>query len=159
MKLFVYKTVKCEVINVEFLSRDLPLNNSAIMVKWKCLKLLYSSKGMCRIDSQLKKLIRLKYLILETPYTFFSIFSWYFIVLHTLNFLSPMFSVIVNNNLSFFGFSNLSFLCLFYNFNKGNIYFKIILALIEYCSKSKLFNITGSVLWLPNQFRKHYQFK
>ena len=54
VKLFVYKTVKCEVINVEFLSRDLPLNNSAIMVKWKCLKLLYSSKGLCRIDSQLK---------------------------------------------------------------------------------------------------------
>ena len=26
-KLFVYKTVKYEVINVEFLSRDLPLNN------------------------------------------------------------------------------------------------------------------------------------
>ena len=33
MKLFVYKTVKCEVINVEFLGRDLPLNNSGIMVK------------------------------------------------------------------------------------------------------------------------------
>ena len=32
-KLFVYKTVKRNVINVEFLSRDLPLNNSAIMVK------------------------------------------------------------------------------------------------------------------------------
>ena len=64
---------------------------------------------MCRIDSQLKKLIHLKYLILETPYTFFSIFSWYFIVLHTLNFLSRMFSGINNNNLSFFGFSNLSF--------------------------------------------------
>ena len=110
MKLFVYKTVKCEVINVEFLSRDLPLNNSAIMVKWKCLKLLYSSKGMCRIDSQLKKLIRLKYLILKTPYTFFSIFSWYFIVLHTLNFLSPMFSGINSNNFSFFGLSNHSFL-------------------------------------------------
>ena len=104
MKLFVYKTVKCEVINVEFLSRDLPLNNSAIMVKWKCLKLLYSSKGMCRIDSQLKKLIRLKYLILETPYTFFSILSWYFIVLQKLNFLSPTFSGINNNNFSFFGF-------------------------------------------------------
>ena len=109
MKLFVYKTVKCEVINVEFLSRDLPLNNSAIMVKWKCLKLLYSSKRMCRIDSQLKKLIHLKYLILETPYNFFSIFSWYFIVLHTLNFLSRMVSGINNNNISFFGFSNLSF--------------------------------------------------
>ena len=109
MKLFVYKTVKCEVINVEFLSRDLPLNNSAIMVKWKCLKLLYSWKRMCRIDSQLKKLIHLKYLILETPYNFFSIFSWYFIVLHTLNFLSRMFSGINNNNISFFGFSNLSF--------------------------------------------------
>ena len=77
MKLFVYKTVKCEVINVEFLRRYVSLNNSAIM-EIKCLQLLYSSKGMCRIDSQLKKLIRLKYLILETPYTFFSIFSWYF---------------------------------------------------------------------------------
>ena len=32
MKLFVYKTFKCEIINVEFLSRDLPLNNSGIMV-------------------------------------------------------------------------------------------------------------------------------
>ena len=54
MKLFVCKTIKCEVINVEILSRDLPLNNSAIMVKRKYLKLLYSSKGMCGIDSQLK---------------------------------------------------------------------------------------------------------
>ena len=109
VKLFVYKAVKCEIYNVEFLSRDLLLNNSAIMVKWKCLTLLYSSKGMCRIDSQSKKLIHLKYLILETPYTFFSIFSWYFIVLHTLNVLSPMFSGINSNNFSFFGLSNLSF--------------------------------------------------
>ena len=53
-KLIVSESVKCEVFNVEFLSRDLSLNNSALMVKWKCLKLLYSSKGMCRIDSQLK---------------------------------------------------------------------------------------------------------
>ena len=109
VKLFVYKAVKCEIYNVEFLSRDLLLNNSAIMVKWKCLTLLYSSKGMCRIDSQSKKLIHLKYLILETPYTFFSIFSWYFIVLHTLKVLSPMFSGINSNNFSFFGLSNLSF--------------------------------------------------
>ena len=42
MTLFVYKIVKCKVINVEFLSKDLPLNNSAILVKQKCLKLLYS---------------------------------------------------------------------------------------------------------------------
>ena len=109
VKLFVYKTVKCEVINVEFFSRDLTLNNSVIIVTWKCLKLLYSWKGMYRIDSQLKKLIRLKYLILETPYTFFSIFSWYIIVLLTLNLLSPMFSSIKNSNFSLFGFSNLSF--------------------------------------------------
>ena len=33
VKLFVYKAVKCEISNVEFLSRDLLLNNSAIMVK------------------------------------------------------------------------------------------------------------------------------
>ena len=71
MKLFVYRTVKCEVINVELLSSDFPLNNSAIMVNWICLKLLYSLKGMCRIDSQLKKMIRLKYLILETTCTSF----------------------------------------------------------------------------------------
>ena len=56
MKLFIYKTGKCEVINAKFLSRDLTLNNSAIMVQLKCLKLLYSSKGMYRIDSQLKKI-------------------------------------------------------------------------------------------------------
>ena len=70
MKLFVYKTVKCEVINAEFLSRDLPLNNFVKMVRLKCLKLLYSSKGICRIDSQFKKVIHLKYFILETQYTF-----------------------------------------------------------------------------------------
>ena len=54
MKLYLYKTVKCEVINVKFLSKDLLLNNSAIMVKWKSLKFSYSSKETPRIDSQLK---------------------------------------------------------------------------------------------------------
>ena len=112
VKLYVYKTVNCEVINFKLLSRDLSLHNFAIMVKWKCLKLLYLSKGMCKIDSQLKKFIRLKYLIIETPFTFFSMFSWYSTVLHTLKFLSPMFSDINNNNFSFFGLPNL-FLCLF----------------------------------------------
>ena len=52
MKLFVYRAVKCEVINVKSLRRDLPLNKSVIMIKWKYLKLLYSSKEMWRIDSQ-----------------------------------------------------------------------------------------------------------
>ena len=122
MKLFFYKTVECEIIDIEFLNRDLPLNNPAIMVKWKCLKLLYSSKGMCRIDSQLKRLIRLKYLILETPYTFFSIFSWYFIVLHTVNFLSPMFPVINKNNFSFFGLSSLSFFVFVFTTLKKKIF-------------------------------------
>ena len=64
---------------------------------------------MCRINSLLKKLVLLEYLILETLYTFFSIISSYFIVLHPLNLLSPMFSVINSNNFSFFGFSNFSF--------------------------------------------------
>ena len=124
MKLFVYKTVKCEV-NVEFLSRYLPLNNSVIMVKWKCLKLLYWSKGMCRIDSQLKKLILLKYLILEPPYTSFSIFSWCFKVLHTLNVLSPVFSSINNNNFSFFGSSSLSFYVFVFTTLKKKIFLNI----------------------------------
>ena len=77
---------------------------------------------MCRIDSQLKKLIRLKYLILETPYTFFSIFSWYFIVLHTLNFLSSMFSVTNNDNFFFFGFSNVSFFMFVFRALKRKIF-------------------------------------
>ena len=33
MKLFVYKTVKWEVINVEFLSNELSLNKPGVMVK------------------------------------------------------------------------------------------------------------------------------
>ena len=119
--LFVNKTVKCEVTKVEFFSRYFSLNNFAIAVKWKCLKSLYSSK-VNKIDSQLKKLIRLKYLILETTYTFFSIFSWYVIVLHTLNFPSPMFSVINNNNFSFFGFSNVSFFVLVFTTLKQKIF-------------------------------------
>ena len=121
MKLLVYKTVKCEVINVEFLSRDLPLNNSAIMVKWKCLKLLCSSKGMRRSDSQLKKIDTFE-IILETPYTFFSIFSWHFIVLHTLNSLSPMFWGINNNSFSFYDFSNLYFFVFVFTTLKKKIF-------------------------------------
>ena len=35
----------------------------------------------------------------------------------------------------------------------------ILLVLIQYYSDSKHFNVTGSVSWLPNQFRKHYQSK
>ena len=54
---------------------------------------------MCRIDSQSEKLIRLKYLILETPYTFFPVFNWYFSFTHTIS----------NIKFSFFGFSKLSF--------------------------------------------------
>ena len=77
---------------------------------------------MCRTDSQLKKLVHLKNLILETPYTFFFIPSWYFRVLHTLNFLSPMFSGINNNNFSFFGFSNLSFFVFVFTTLKKKIF-------------------------------------
>ena len=77
---------------------------------------------MRRTDSQLKKMIRLKYLILETPYTFLSIFSWYFIVLITLKFLSSMFSGINNNNFSFFGFSNLSFFVFVFTTLKKKIF-------------------------------------
>ena len=33
VNLFVYKAFKFEVINVEFFGRNLPLNNSAIIVK------------------------------------------------------------------------------------------------------------------------------
>ena len=155
MNLFVCETVKSEVTNVEFLSRNLSLKNSAVMVKWKCLKLLYSSKGMCRIDSQLKKLIRLKHLILGTLYTFFSIFSRYCIVLHTLNFLLPMFSGINNNNFSFFGFSNFSFFVFVITTLKRQYLFLNIFRIDLILFRVKALNITESVLWLPNHFKKH----
>ena len=80
---------------------------------------------MCRNGSALKKLICLKYLIFQTPYIFFSIFSQYFIVLHTLNFLSPMFSGINKNNFLFFLFSNLSlFVFVFTTLKKKIFIFK-----------------------------------
>ena len=79
---------------------------------------------MCKIDRQLKKFIRLKYLIIETHFTFFSMFSWYFTVLHTLKFLSPLFSVIDNNNLSFFGLPNLFFVFIFKTLKKNTFIFK-----------------------------------
>ena len=109
MKLFVQKTVKCEVINFEFLSRDLPLNNSAIMVKWKCLKSLYSWKGMCRIDRQLKKTYTFEIFNSWNTLYFFLYIQLVFYSFTQTYFLSPMFSGINNNNFSFFGFSNLSF--------------------------------------------------
>ena len=77
------------------------------------------------IDSQLKKMIPLKYLILETPYTFFSIFKWYFIVLHTLNFLSLMFSIVNNKNFFLFWlFQPLVFVFVFTTLKKKIFIFK-----------------------------------
>ena len=49
-----------------------------------------------------------------------------------------------------------TFLCFLLQLQKRKYLF---LALIWYCSKSKHFNITVSVFWLPNQFRKHCTFK
>ena len=106
----------CEVINVEFLSRDLPLINSEIMASWKCLKLLNSSKGMYRINIELKKLIRLKYLIVQTPYTFFSIFSWYFIVFTHLTSYRLCFQVLTITTFPFMAFLTFPFCVCFYNF-------------------------------------------
>ena len=76
---------------------------------------------MSRIDGQLKKLIHLRYLIPEIPYTFFSIFNWYFIDLHTFNTLSHLF-LRIENNLSFFGFSSLSFFVFVFTTLKKKIF-------------------------------------
>ena len=128
MQLFVYKTVKCEIINVEFLSRDLPLNNSAIMVKWKYLKLLFSSKGMRRVESQLEtwyvwNIWFLKHLV---PFCLYSVII---LVLHKLNTLSPMFSGVNKNNFSFFDFSNLSFFVFVYTTLKRKYLFLYIFSI------------------------------
>ena len=98
--------------------------SEANMVKWKCLEFLYSSKGMCRIDIQLKKIIRLKYLILETPYTFFSIFSWFFSFTH-LTLYHLCFQVLTTTTFPFLAFPTFPFVFLFSNFKKENIILNI----------------------------------
>ena len=71
--LLLYKTVKCEVINVKFLSRGIPLNNSANMVKWKCVKFLYLSKVMCRQSIEQKWYIKnIKFLKQLIPFSLYS---------------------------------------------------------------------------------------
>ena len=79
----------------------------------------------------------------------FSLHSVGILVFKTLNTLSLCFQVLKT--------ATFPFLCLFLRIFKKNL--KILLALIWYCSISKHFNITISVLWLPNQFRKHCRFK
>ena len=70
-------------------NKNIVLVSSYLTLKY--LKLLYSSKGMCWIDGQSKKLVHLKYLVLETPYAFFSIFSWHFSFMHTERFITYVF--------------------------------------------------------------------
>ena len=126
VKLFVYEAVKCEGINVDYLRRDLPVNNSAIMVKWKCLKLLYSSKGMCRIDSQLK--------IIEIFNSWKNLYHFLYIqlVFYSFTHLTSYhlcFQVLTITNIPFLTFPAFPFLCFFLQFQKRK-YFKIFLALI-----------------------------
>ena len=66
---------------------------------------------MRRIDSHLKTLIHLKYLIIEITYIF-SLCSVSILVLHTLNNLSPRFSGIKNKTFPFLALPTFSFLCL-----------------------------------------------
>ena len=102
---------------------------------------------MCRIDSQLKNLIRLKYLIYETPYTFFSIFIWYFSFTHT----SPMFSDIASNNFSFFGFSNRFFFVFVFT-----TFFKKILFLNIFSIYLILFQVKALLCHRKCKFMSHY---
>ena len=160
VKLLVCKTVDCEVINVEFINRNLHLNSSAVMIKWKCMKLLYSSKGICRNDSQLKKLICLKYLILETPYIFFSLYSVGILYFYThLTSYHLRFQALTTATFPFLAFPTFPFLCLILQLYKRKYLFSNIFSIDFILLQVKVFNITLSVLWLPNQFRKHYQIK
>ena len=66
---------------------------------------------MCRIDSLLRKLIRLEYLIFQTLYTFFSIFSLNFSFTHST--LYDLCFQVLTTTFPFLAFSTFSFLCLF----------------------------------------------
>ena len=89
----------------------------------------------------------------------FALYSVGILVLHTLNALLPMISDVNKNIYSFFTFSNFSFFVFVFTNFKKKISIFIFLSFIRYCPKSKHFNITVSILWLPNQFRKHCRFK
>ena len=80
-------------------------------------EIIYPSKEMC--NSQLKKLMCLKYLILKTPFNFFSIFSWYFIVLRLP--ITHVFSYLQQELFLFWLFQPFLFCISFYNFKKENI--------------------------------------
>ena len=79
---------------------------------------------MCRIDIQLKKIIRLKYFILETPYAFFSIFSWFFSFTH-LTLYHLCFLVLTTTTFPFLAFPTFPFVFLFYKFKKEKIILNI----------------------------------
>ena len=76
---------------------------------------------MCRIDSQLKKLIRLKYLIYETPYAFFSMLIWYF---QFYTHFTCVFRYCLQQLFLFWFFQPYLFCVCFYNFSLKNIVFK-----------------------------------
>ena len=87
----------------------------------------------------------------------FSLYSVGILVLNTLNTLSLntlCFQLLTRTTFLFLAFPNFPFLCLF--LQKKCLFlniFSINLILLKH------FNITVSVLWLPNQFRKHCRFK
>ena len=68
-------------------------------------------------------MIRLNYLILETSYIPFSLYSVGILVLHTLSTLYLCFQVLATTTFPFFWLLQPSLFCVcFYNFKKENIY-------------------------------------
>ena len=94
----------------------------------------------------------------------FILYSVSILVLRTMNTTSTMFSGINNNNLFLFCLKdtekccNICHVC-WYTFFKKKKVFLIFFFFCIHCFKSKYFNISLSVSWLPNQFRKHCQSK
>ena len=104
MELCVYKTFKYKVINLEFLSKDLPLNNSAIMVKRNVL----NWQSIKKIDT---------FEIFNSWNTFFPIFSWHSIFSRTEH------SGINNNKLFLFCFKDIKIFVIFFTALKKKIFF------------------------------------
>ena len=77
------------------------------------------------------------------------------LILCTLNALSPVFSDINNNNLFLFCLKDMEKMLQYFCCVCVCVFFKFIFTALKKKIQVKALDITESVTWLPNQFRKH----
>ena len=130
------------------------MNNSGIVVKWKCLKLFFHQSKCVGLTANPKN-----WYIWNSFWTFLYLFLYIHLVFKfsTQGTLSPVFSGINNNNLPFLlkGYrENIAIFLFVFTALRNKMFLNI------FSIDLILFQVIAlSVSWLPNQFRKHCQFQ